>query len=92
MTIVDSQLTLMGTAAIQTGPGPGTPNLGLLRLNVQRTTINNSLAAAKNFYGTIRLADNVVSNVTHLWVNCGSDQFWSPSYGTDSTGASPVLY
>ena len=43
-------------------------------------------------YGTVRLTDNVASNVTHMWVNCGSDQFWSPSYGTDSTGASPVLY
>ena len=92
VTVADSQISLMGMAAILTGPGPGTPGTGPLRVNVQRSTINASLAAIKHNYGTVRLSNNVFSNVTHLFVNCGSDQFWGPSIGTDSTGVSPVLY
>ena len=46
----------------------------------------------KNGYGTVRMTDNVISNDTHGLVNCGSDQYWGPSYGTDSTGASAVNY
>jgi hypothetical protein len=92
ITIIDSQITFMGTAGIRTGPGPGSAQSGPLRVNVQRSAINNSLAAVKNGYGTVRMTDNVISSNTHGLVNCGSDQYWGPSYGTDSTGASAVNY
>ena len=92
ISIIDSQITFMGTAGIRTGPGPGPAQSGPLRVNVQRSAINNSLAAVKNGYGTVRMTDNVISNNTHGLVNCGSDQYWGPSYGTDSTGASAVNY
>ncbi|MEO8675517.1 MAG: hypothetical protein ABI569_08060 [Casimicrobiaceae bacterium] len=86
VTIVDSQITLMANGAIKMGPGPGPAAAGLLRVNLQRSTINESTAAVMNGYGTIRLTDNVFSNVSHLFVNCGSDQFWGPSFATNNTG------
>ena len=92
LTIIDSQITFMGTAGIRTGPGPGPAQSGPLRVNLQHSAINHSLAAVKNGYGTVRMTDNVISNNTHGLVNCGSDQYWGPSYGTDSTGASAVNY
>ena len=86
VTIIGSQITLMAVAGIQTGPGPGTPNAGPLRINIQHSSINASAAAIKHGYGTVRLTDNVISTVTHMLTNCGSDQFWGPYYATDNLG------
>ena len=49
-------------------------------------TINNSLAAVKNGYGTVRRTDKVISSNTHGLVNCGSDQFGNPGAAIGCAG------
>ncbi len=85
--IVDTQITLMTTAGVVTS-GTGGGAATSLTVNLQNSTINASTAALKHGFGTFRLKDNVFANVMHMLVNCGSDQFWGPSYeATNARGS-----
>jgi hypothetical protein len=68
-TIINSEITQSGNAAIETAGG----NNGNLHVSVSNSVLNNNAAAILLGHGAITLASNAITNNTNTIVNCGGN-------------------
>jgi hypothetical protein len=76
VTVIGSQITRMGFAAIATDATPG----GSIHVNVLNSTISNNANALLHGRGIATFTSNVIPNNTNAFVNCGSGNVQSFGY------------
>ena len=86
VTVIGSQITRMGYAAIATFGTPG----ATIHVNVLNSTINNNTNALLHGRGLATFTSNVIANNTNAFVDCGSGNV--QSYGYDVGVGSNSVY